>query len=134
VTALVGPSWYRTAVRFRWVDADGDVVASARARSRACWQPDHRPNLKLSALSVEGGSTYVVLVSNTGRSESGAFDLEITGLPAQVVQSLAPGGDALIEVAGPACERGAPITATADPLDLIDERSESDNALTGLCP
>jgi hypothetical protein len=134
VTALVGPASYRTVVRFRWLDADGDVVASARARSRACWQPDHRPNLKLRALSVEGGSTYAVLVANTGRSESGVFDLEITGLPAQVVQSIAPGGEALVEVDGPACERGAPLTATADPLDLIDERSERDNALTGSCP
>jgi hypothetical protein len=134
VTALVGPASYRAFVRFRWVDADGRTVARARARSRACWQPDHRPNLKLRALSVEGGSTYVALVANTGRSESGPFDLEIAGLPTQVVDSIAPGGEALIEVAGPACEHGAPVTATADPLDLIDERSERDNALTRACP
>ena len=53
VTQLVGPSYYRTLVRFRWVDADGEIVAATRARSRACWQPDHRPNLKLLGLSVE---------------------------------------------------------------------------------
>jgi hypothetical protein len=134
VTALVGPAGYRTVVRFRWLDTDGDVVASTRARSRACWQPDHRPNLRVQALDVEGGSDYVVLVANTGRSETGAFDLDITGLPAEVVQSIAPGGEALIEVAGPACEPGAPITATADPLDLVDERYERDNALTRPCP
>jgi CARDB len=134
VTALVGPASYRTVVRFRWLDADGAVVAAERARSRACWQPDHRPNLKLKALSVEGGSTYVVLVANTGRSASGPFDLTVTGLPTQVVPTIAPGGEALIEVAGPACEPGAPITATADPLNLVDERSERDNALTRPCP
>jgi hypothetical protein len=134
VTALVGPASYRTVVRFRWLDADGDVVASSRARSRSCWQPDHRPNLKLRALSVEAGSTYVVLVANTGRSETGTFDLEITGLPSQVVDTIAPGGEALIEVEGPPCQSGATVTATADPLDLIDERSERDNALTRLCP
>jgi CARDB len=134
VTALVGPASYRTVVRFRWLDADGAVVAASRARSRACWQPDHRPNLKLMALSVEGGSNYLVLVANTGRSESGPFDLTITGLPTQVVPTIAPGGEALIEVAGPACEPGAPITATADPLNLIAERSERDNALTRPCP
>jgi hypothetical protein len=134
VTALVGPASYRTVVRFRWLDADGRTIAAARARSRACWQPDHRPNLNLRALSVEGGSTYVVLVANTGRSETGPFDLEITGLPTQVVQTIAPGGEALVEVAGPACESGAPVTATADPLDRIDERSERDNALTRPCP
>jgi hypothetical protein len=134
VTALVGPASYRTVVRFRWLDADGDVVASSRARSRSCWQPDHRPNLRLRALSVEAGSTYVVLVANTGRSETGTFDLEITGLPSQVVDTIAPGGEALIEVEGPPCQSGATVTATADPLDLIDERSERDNALTRLCP
>ncbi len=134
VSALVGPASYRTVVRFRWLDADGAVVAAARARSRVCWQPDHRPNLKLKALSVEGGSTYVVLVANTGRSESGPFDLTITGLAPQFVPTIAPGGEALIEVAGPACEPGAPITATADPLNLVAERSERDNALTRPCP
>jgi CARDB len=134
VTALVGPASYRTVVRFRWLDADGRTIASSRARSRSCWQPDHRPNLRLSALSVEGGSTYVVLVTNTGRSESGPFDLEITGIPVQLVQSLAPGGQALVEVAGPVCQRGATVTATADPSDLVDERSERDNALTRQCP
>jgi CARDB len=134
VTALVGPSSYRTVVRFRWVDADGHTVARSRARSRSCWQPDHRPNLKLSSLSVEGGSTYVVLVTNTGRSESGPFDLEITGIPAQVVESLMPGAEALVEVAGPVCARGATVTATADPRDMVDERRERDNALTRPCP
>ena len=75
-----------------------------------------------------------MLVANTGRSESGPFDLTVTGLPTQVVPTIAPGGEALIEVAGPTCEHGAPITATADPLNLVDERSERDNALTRPCP
>jgi hypothetical protein len=134
VTALVGPASYRTVVGFRWLDADGRTIAKARARSRACWQPDHRPNLNLRELSVEDGSTYVVRVANTGRSETGPFDLEIGGLASQVVGTIAPGGEAVVEVAGPACEHGAPVTATADPHDLIDERSERDNALTRLCP
>ena len=51
VTQLVGPSTYRALVRFRWIDEDGDVVARAKVRSRSCWQPDHRPNLKLRELS-----------------------------------------------------------------------------------
>ena len=75
VTQLVGPSSYRALVRFRWIDEDGHVVARARARSRSCWQPDHRPNLKLRELSFEGEGAYVVLVANTGRSPTGAFDL-----------------------------------------------------------
>lgn len=134
VTALVGPASYRAYVRFRWVDAHGRTVARARARSRACWQPDHRPNLKLRSFAIEAGTNYVLLVANTGRSESGPFDVEITGLPLKVVGSIAPGGEALLEIAGPACEPGALITAKTDPLDLVDERSERDNALTRPCP
>jgi hypothetical protein len=136
VTALVGPASYRTLVRFRWVDADGHTVARARARSKSCWQPDHRPNLKLRALSFEGDAetTYVVLVANTGRSATGPFDLALSGLPTQALESLEPGQERLVEVVGPQCGRGTAVTATADPVDLVDERSERDNALTRRCP
>jgi hypothetical protein len=134
VTALVGPASYRTLVRFRWIDDDGHTVERAKARSRACWQPDHRPNLRVRALSVEGATNYVVLVANSGRSESGPFDLQVTGLAPIVVDSLQPATERLVELTGPPCERGTPVTATADPLDLIDESSERDNAFTVRCP
>ena len=134
VTQLTGPSYYRALVRFRWIDGDGHVVARAKSRSHACWQPDHRPNIKLRELSFEGKGSYVALVANTGRSPTGAFDLEITGLPPIVVLELAPGEERLIVTTGPECEPGAPVTATADPLDLIDERNERDNAVTRRCP
>lgn len=39
VEALVGPARYRTVVRFRWLDADGEVIARAERRSPACRQP-----------------------------------------------------------------------------------------------
>jgi hypothetical protein len=134
VTQLVGPSSYRALVRFRWFDEDGHVVARAKARSRSCWQPDHRPNLKLRELSFEGEGSYIVLVANTGRSPTGAFELAITGLAPFVNDELLPGQERLIEAAGPACEPGAVVTATVDPLDLIDERNELDNAVSRRCP
>ena len=135
VTKLTGPSYYRALVRFRWLDGNGHVVARAKARSRACWQPDHRPNLRPRAMSFEGEGSYVVLVANTGRSPTGAFELAITGLtPLVVDDELQPGEERLIEAAGPACESGALITATLDPLDLIDERSERDNSISRRCP
>ncbi len=133
VTQLVGPSSYRAVVRFKWVDAGGRTVASAKVRSKACWQPDHRPNLKLRALSIEGRSHYVALVANTGRSPSGAFDLQLSGLPALAVPELQPGEERLVEADGPVCEPGTRVRAIADPLDLIDERNERDNAFTLRC-
>ena len=133
VTALVGPARYRTVVRFRWVDAEGHTIARAKERSRSCRQPDHRPNLKLRALSFEGDSTYVVLVANTGRSDTGPYDLDVTGLPTLPMASLAPGEERLVEIPGPECRPGTSVRAKADPLDLIDERSERDNALRRWC-
>jgi hypothetical protein len=134
VTQLTGPSHYRALVRFRWLDEDGHTIARATRRSRACWQPDHRPNLKPRELLLEAGGRYLALVANRGRSASGPFDLAVTGLASQVVPSLEPGEERWIEAAGPPCQPGTEVTATVDPLDLVDERSERDNALTVPCP
>jgi hypothetical protein len=137
VEALIGPASYRAMVRFRWLDADGATLATAQAYSRACRQPDHRPNLTVRALSVEGGRSYLALVANTGRSASGPFDLEVE-LPDRVLgpvslESLDAREERLVRIRGPRCEAGTSITAGADRLDLVDERSETDNALTATC-
>jgi hypothetical protein len=137
VEALIGPASYRAAVRFRWVDARGATVASARAHSRACRQPDHRPNLVVRALSIEGARNYVALVANNGRTASGPFDLQVQ-LPDRMlgpvtIDDLDPREQQLVRFRGPRCKAGTSITATADPLDVIDERSEVDNALTVTC-
>jgi hypothetical protein len=137
VEALVGAARYRTVVRFKWVDAHGHVIARARRRSGSCRMPDHRPNLKVLALSVEAGSTYVAQVANSGRSASGPFDLELTvaGAPLEPVRvdELEPGEDRLVDVRGPECGPGAAVTAVVDALDLVDERREHDNALALAC-
>jgi CARDB protein len=137
VEALLGPARYRAMVRFQWLDHHGKTIAQAKKYSRACRQPDHRPNLKLKALSREGKRRYVALVVNDGRSATGAFDLQVAlgalTLDAVSAASLEPGAQRLITMRGPACKTGTAITATADPLDLVDERSETDNALTIPC-
>jgi hypothetical protein len=137
VEALLGPAWYRALVRFQWLDSDGKVIARAKKVSRACRQPDHRPNLKLKALSREGKHRYVALVVNNGRSASGPFDLQVavgtTLLEPVTVASLEPGTQRLVKVHGPICGAGTVVTATADPLDLVDERTETDNAFTLTC-
>ena len=133
VEALEGPARYRAQVRFRWLDEAGEVIASDRAWSRSCRQSDHRPNLKLVALQPLG-QRYFVTASNTGRSASEAFTLQLTvdGVAQSVaVQSLEPGESRQVEVQHTACTGTA--TAVADPLDEIDERSERDNARTITC-
>jgi CARDB protein len=137
VQSLVGPARYRAMVRFKWVDARGKIVLSARRYSKSCWQPDHRPNLKVKALSREGQRRYVALVANTGRTATPAFDLQLavgdTLVAPLTVGSLAAHSQTLVTIHGPRCAAGATLTVTADPADLVDERSETDNVFTTQC-
>lgn len=137
VESLIGPARYRAMVRFRWVDASGTTIISARRYSRSCRQGDHRANLRVKELTPESRQRYVALVANTGRTASGAFAMQLavgpTLLEPVAVDSLEPGEEAFVELFGPRCTPGSAITATADPADLIDERSEDDNALTVPC-
>lgn len=137
VEGLIGPARYRAMVRFKWLDSHGETVLSARRYSKSCRQPDHRPNLKLKALSREGKHRYVALIANSGRTATGTFDLQIavgdTLLEPVAVESLDAREQTLVEVRGPRCVTGTAITAAADPLDLVDERSEHDNAFIAAC-
>ena len=137
VEALVGPARYRAMVRFQWLDAAGEEIAHAKRYSRSCKQPDHRPNLKVKAVSHPAPRRYVALVVNNGRTETGPFDLQLaigdTLLDPVAVESLPPGAQTFVKVRGPRCAAGVGATATADPLDVIDERSETDNAFTLVC-
>jgi hypothetical protein len=137
VEALIGPARYRAMVRFVWLDADGQTVARARRYSSACRQGDHRANLKVKALSLEGRHDYVVLVANTGRTETGPFELQVEVgdqlLEPVTLESLGPREQRLVTVRGPRCEPGTEMTATADPADAVDERNEDDNAFTATC-
>jgi hypothetical protein len=137
VEGLIGPARYRAMVRFKWLDADGKTILSARRYSKSCRQPDHRPNLKVKALTREGQHRYVALVANTGRTETGAFELQVaiagTLLDPVSVDSLAAHTQRLVTVRGPRCAAGTALTATADPLDLVDERKETDNVFSATC-
>jgi hypothetical protein len=137
VEALLGPARYRAQVRFQWLDADGKTIARAKRHSRACFQPDHRPNLKVKTFSREGKRRYAALVVNNGRTASGPFAVQLavgsTLVEPVTVASLEPGTKRLVTLRGPVCDPGTSVTGTADPLDLVDERSEADNALTIAC-
>jgi hypothetical protein len=137
VEGLIGPARYRAKVRFKWLDSHGRTVLSARRFSRSCRQGDHRPNLRIKALSYEGRHRYSVLVANNGRTETGAFALQVaiagTLLDPVSVDSLEPHTRRRITVRGPRCVGGTELTATADPLDLLDERNEHDNDFSAPC-
>jgi CARDB len=136
VENLVGPATYRVVVKFRWLDAFGEPFVRARRVSKVCRQPDNRPNLTVTGLSVEQTADpatrrYVAFVRNTGRRTSEAFELAVGDLAPVIVPPLPPGRDRPVEVIGPACLDE--ITAIADPEDAIDERFETDNDFTAGC-
>ena len=137
------PASYRTIVRFRWLDADGERVASSRSTSATCRQADLRPNLRPLGVEARAGADaaharYVVPVVNRGRSLAGPFDVVVsvddtTLTPAQAPE-LQPGERALVEVQGPPCAGGQMLTVDVDPTGAVDERTEADNQLSVPCP
>jgi len=143
LVALVAPASYRVQVRFRWLDADGDRVASSKVTSAICRQRDLRPNLKPLGVEAKPAADadharYLVPVVNRGRSPAGPFDVVVsvdgtTLTPAQA-PGLAPGERALVEVVGPPCVDGQMLTVDVDPTGAVDERAEDDNQLSVPCP
>jgi hypothetical protein len=143
VIELEAPAAYRTIVRFRWLNALGNRVASARSTSAICHQSDFRPNLRPLGVQAKPGADssharYLVPVVNRGRSPAGAFDVVVsvdgtTLAPAQAPE-LEPGERALVEVQGPPCQDGQILTVDVDPTGAVDERNEGDNQLSVPCP
>src|SRR3954468_7222270 len=109
VEDLLAPASYRTVVRFRWKDARGRVVRSAKSTSAACRQPDSRPDLTVRELRY-GPRGYVAVVVNRGRSAADAFDVDFlrAGAPAGTgtVAGLAPGASTTVVVPGRPCGAG----------------------------
>ena len=143
VQNLAAPATYRMLVRFRWLDGGGDVVARSRAASRSCRQPDMRPDLEATRISVTappapGPALYAVELFNAGRTAAPAFTVTLSAgdqlLDPVAVAGLAPGELRVLELEGPRCAPGAALTATVDPDLLVDERDEDDNVLVATCP
>jgi hypothetical protein len=139
---LAAPASYRTSVRFRWLDADGDTVRTRRDTSPTCRQPDLRPDLSILGVEVLPGpggdrTRYAVTVRNDGRTGAAPFDVGLavaeTELGPLPVFGLAAGARRTVTVAGPACTPDAAPTAIADVAGAVDERDEDDNVLVASC-
>jgi hypothetical protein len=125
---------HRMRVDFRWYDADGEVVARARRRSRACRQFQALPNLGVAIVgsaptTVRGVRRYRVRVVNAGRAQvtgtAVRFWVDGSVLDTVTVSPLGVGAQRLVGFRGPVC--GASVKAEADPDGVIVESSEQDN-------
>jgi hypothetical protein len=137
VEGLLGPARYRAVVRFQWRDLHGKVIAHAKKTSRACRQPDHRPNLKIKSLTHLTRHRYDAVVVNNGITASGPFELQLAIgnklLDPVSVAAIAPHAQRVVALHGQNCKPGVALTVTADPLNLVDERNELDNVFTKPC-
>jgi hypothetical protein len=143
VTGLEAPAGYRAVVRFRWLDARGRVQRRARRVTRACRQPDLRPDLRASGLTAEPGAapqtaTYRFTVTNAGRGDAGAFGVVLTAnrtpQPEQRLGGLAAGASEVVTLIGPRCTPGSIVRVAVDSASEVVEGRERNNAVDAPCP
>ena len=143
VRNLSAPASYRTVVRFRWLDAGGEVIRTAKRRSATCRQTDLRPDLRPRGVEQHpsanpGDRRYVVLVKNTGRTLAPPASVTLRAgdhlLPPGTMSFVLPGATRHIAFTAPACAAGEDLVVTADATGLVDEADEEDNELVVPCP
>jgi hypothetical protein len=143
VEGLTAGRAYRVTVRYRWLDADGDVVRRATRTSASCTQTDRRPNLEPGTIAVkptsDGQATYVVGVRNTGRGDvEDPFSVSLTSdgapLGAQAVSTLDAGHETTVTFSGPRCTPGAQLSVSVDTEGTVDESDEDDDTVVMPCP
>ena len=142
VDQLQAPADYRAQIRFRWYDKKGRLQRSARKTTRACHEPDPRPDLAIGKVTAteagQGRLRYLIRVRNDGRGDVGAFDtvLSVDGnpQPTATVSGLPAGGQTKVAVVGQRCELGSQLQVAVDTAGTIDEASESNNAVSRPCP
>jgi hypothetical protein len=148
VARLAVPFAYRFRVSFRWLDADGAVVREEAATTRACRQPDVRPDLAIVRVRAlrsweDRGRLlrYTAVVRNAGPRTVRRIDVAATlpGDPApnahrRTIRRLHPGEVAEVTFKAPPCAAGQPPASFAvDPDGTIDERDEANNTRTVAC-
>jgi CARDB len=134
VKGLEAGSLYRAVVDFRWYDADGNVVLTARRHSPACRQFDVLPNLTgqpLASKSVgqQGVVRYRILVTNEGIATATSIPVRLTVdgdvVDTVTIDELAPAERQIIGITGPQCTKS--VKVDIDPDGVIVESSDADN-------
>jgi hypothetical protein len=140
VERLLQGSEYRVAVRFRWYQSRGTRRRDRVRRTPICRQPDQRPNLRITNVSLLPGADassrrYVVTVLNNGRTAAGPFDVGLVTTRDDVrpVAGLPAGEEARVEVPAPACPYGDRVVARVDLRDAVRESDERDNRFVAPC-
>lgn len=132
---------YRAVVSYRWTNAQGEMIATARRRSAPCSQNGGLPNLRVAAIDVRPGDvddTAVYRATIVNRGETPArrvgvllrVDGEVVD-QVEVIEALQPGESRVVTFNGPVCRRR--LRVVVDPKDLIAETREDDNTRAPSC-
>jgi len=138
VAGLTGPAAYRAVVRFRWYDAGGRLLRTARRQTKPCRQPDTRPDLVAGAL--DGFPTerpdvaiYRLVVRNDGREAAGPFSVRLGEATARV--DGLPGGERRpVSFVAPRCTPGSTMHVVLDSGSEVLESHEADDVAELACP
>jgi hypothetical protein len=132
---------YRAVVHYRWLDADGELLQTARRRSETCSQGGALPNLRVASVvtrpgEVEDTAIYKVKIVNQGDSpaQNVGVLLRVDGEvvdEAEVIDKLDPNEERTVTFHGPVCRRR--MRVVVDPKELIAESREQDNVVGPAC-
>lgn len=138
VTRLLENRWYRAVVRFRWHDARGRVIKSARRTTSFCHQPDQRPNLQLESLRAARPGSYLVTIVNAGETPAAESTVGVEPRPETSAQRrvppLAPDERTTVVVEAEPCAQGSVVVVQLDVAREVQESREDDNRLEVDCP
>lgn len=130
---------YRMVVRYRWYDANGEIVKRAKRTSHDCVQSGDLPNLIVAGVAYDptdvGTWHYDVTVKNKGQAvaENFVVTLLVDGavVDERTVESLDAGNSTDVELNGPPCLH---LRAIVDSEETVTERHEDDNSFSSTCP
>jgi hypothetical protein len=131
---------YRVTVHYRWLDATGQPILTARRRSDRCSQDGGLPNLRIASIDVSPGeveetSVYKVRVVNRGAAlaQNVGVLLRVDGeiVDEEVIDALQPKEVHTVTFNGPVCRYR--MRVVVDPDELITESHERDNVRDPRC-
>jgi hypothetical protein len=134
VRGLQAGAVYRARVDFRWYDAEGNLLETARRTSAPCRLFDALPNLTVDLVDVEPGrkagvTRYHVEALNDGVAPALAVpvQLEVDGdvVNSVTIATLLPAERRELIIHGPECSSS--VEATVDPDGVLVESTEDDN-------
>lgn len=138
VDSLLLGGAYKARVQYRWLSANGTVLASDSRDTPICRGP--LPNIVVGDLTIKPGPTpdtrtYRVPIMNTGKVDADNVDVQLivdkVTVDTITFDVVAAGDQHYATFTGPACRHA--IRVTADPYNTIGESNEDDNSQLFAC-